>query len=84
LITQKGVAVAYEVAAANVDERDITPEVTTSLSGMLIADKGLFRPELSEVLARQNLDLQTPLRKNMKDLRPKETVSLMINVRRKV
>jgi hypothetical protein len=51
---------------------------------MLIADKGLFRPELSEVLARQNLDLQTPLRKNMKDLRPKETVSLMINVRRKV
>lgn len=84
LITQKGVAVAYEVAAANVDERDITAEVTTNLSGMLSADKGLIRPELSEVLARQNLDLQTPLRKNMKDLRPKETVSLMMNVRRKV
>jgi hypothetical protein len=51
---------------------------------MLLADKGLIRPQLKDHLAAQNLDLQTPLRKNMQDSRPKETVSLMMNMRRKV
>jgi hypothetical protein len=84
LITQHGATVSYEIAPANVDERDMVPELTTGLSGMLLADKGLIRPELKAVLAKQNLDLQTPLRSNMKDSRPKETVSLMMNIRRKV
>ena len=35
-------------------------------------------------LAKHHLNLQTPLRKNMKDTRPKETVSIMMNIRRKV
>jgi hypothetical protein len=83
-ITQHGNTVAYEVAAANVDERDIVPEISTNLKGTLLADKGLIRPELTAILARQGLDLQTPLRKNMTDPRPKEMVSTMMNIRRKV
>lgn len=84
LITQHGSVVSYELAAANIDERDIVPEITEKLSGMLLADKGLIRPELTEKLEKQNLDLQTPLRKNMLDLRPKKIVSKMMNIRRKV
>ena len=83
-ITQHGSAVAYELAAANIDERDIVLEITTNLSGTLLADKGLIRPELKVKLARQHLDLQTPLRKNMDDPRPKWIVSLMMDMRRKV
>lgn len=79
LVTQQGAPVAYELAAANVDERDILPEIARHRTGMILADKGLIRPELKEYLARQNLDLQTPLRKNMQDSRPKETVSLLRN-----
>lgn len=84
LITQHGSVVAYELAAANVDERDILPEIVGNRDGMLIGDKGLIRPALKEMFAKQNLDLQTPLRKNMYDSRPKETLSLMMNTRRKV
>ena len=84
LVTQHGAAVAYELAAANVDERDVLPEITSGLKGMLLADKGLIRPELKDMLANQGLDLQTPLRKNMIDLRPKRIVSIMMNMRRKV
>ena len=84
LITQHGCAVAYELAAANIDERDIVPEIAKKLKGILLADKGLIRPELKAELAKQDLDLQTPYRKNMADSRPKETVSIMMNIRRKV
>ena len=84
VITQHGCAVAYEMAAANIDERDILPEITENLQGILLADKGFIRPELKAALLTQGLVLQTPLRKNMADSRPKQLVSLMMNMRRKV
>ena len=84
MITQHSNAVAYELAAANIDERDVVPKIAEKLLGMLLADKGLIGPELKAVLARQGIDLQTPYRKNMTNSRPKETVSIMMNMRRKV
>ena len=84
LITQHGNAVAYELASADIDERDIVPEIAANLKGTLLADKGLIRPELKTCLAKQELNLQTPKRRNMADSRPKETVSIMMNMRRKV
>lgn len=84
MITQHGNTVAYELASANIDERDIVQEISEKLKGMLLADKGLIRPELKAELAKQDLDLQTPYRRNMTDSRPKETVSIMMNIRRKV
>jgi hypothetical protein len=62
----------------------MVPEIAKNLRGMLLADKGLLRPELKADLEKQGLDLQTPYRKNMIDSRPKETVSMMMNIRRKV
>ena len=74
----------FTIAAANIDERDVLPELIQERSGFVIADKGLIRPELTELLAKQNLNLQTPLRNNMQDSRPKEYVNTIMNVRRRI
>lgn len=71
LTNQHGVITNFTIAAANIDERDVLPELTTGKRGFVIADKGLIRPELTELLARQGLNLQKPLRDNMTDSRPK-------------
>lgn len=82
--TREGLIIDFAIAAANIDERDILPEITEKLSGILIADKGLIRPSLKEELMKHNLDLQTPLRSNMKDPRPKKLVAEMMNIRRNI
>jgi hypothetical protein len=82
VVNTQGLILNFTFAPANIDERDVLPELVTKYKGMLIADKGLIRPELTELLASQDLNLQTPLRKNMKDLRPKSVVYQMMNVRR--
>ena len=51
-VTQHGSVVEYEMAAANIDERDILPEIVENRSGKLLGDKGLIRPSLEEMLAR--------------------------------
>jgi len=56
---------------ANVDERDALWDVIEYIQGLLIGDKGFIRPILKQELATLGIDLQTPLRKNMKDERPK-------------
>jgi len=84
LISHHGVTKALSITPANTDERDVLPQVTTALTGDVIADKGLIRPELREELKNQGLYLHTPLRKNMPDPRPKEFISQIMNVRRKV
>jgi len=79
-----GVICGYSLAPANIDERDILPETAEGLYGIMIGDKGLIRPNLKQQLAEQDLDLQTPLRKNMKDDRPKVVVTQFMRVRRKI
>jgi hypothetical protein len=70
---------------ANVDERDVLPEMVAGLQGVLIGDKGYIRPSLKQEWAQQHgLDLQTPLRKNRQDLRPKALVDPRVSSRRLV
>ncbi len=68
----------FTVTSASVDERDVVPELTQSLQGHLIADKGLIRPELKQQLASGGLYLPTPLRQNMTEL-IQSVVSLISN-----
>jgi len=84
LISAEGVTQALSVAPANIDERDVLPELTSGLTGDVIADKGLIRPTLEAELKGKGIFLHTPKRKNMKDHRPKEFISQIMNVRRKV
>lgn len=79
---QHGLIVSFTFAPANIDERDVLPELVAEYKGTLIADKGLIRPELKSELAEHQLDLQTPLRKNMKDPRPRSVVNQMMRIRR--
>ncbi len=72
------------LTAANVDERDAAYEIINNIKGLLIGDKGLIRPILNNDCSEADIDLQTPLRKNMKDNRPKWAVKQLMNVRRRV
>jgi hypothetical protein len=84
LISFEGIICGYAVAAANVDERDVLPEMIGALHGLLIGDKGYIRPRLKQELAQQGIDLQTPLRKNRQDSRSKAFVMQLMSSRRLV
>jgi|GEM_PF-4803113 len=42
-----------ELSAANVDERDLVPELAVVLEGILLGDKGYLSPSLTRDLAQQ-------------------------------
>lgn len=84
LINSEGVICSATFAAANIDERDVLQDLTDGLTGLLVGDKGYIRPILKEELLNQGLDLETPLRKNMKDTRPKILVQHFMTLRRRV
>ena len=56
---------------ANINERDVCPELTEDIKGLLLGDKGFIRPKLYEELKKRGLHLETPLRDNIDDKRPK-------------
>jgi len=76
--------VGFTLAPANVDERDILDNMRGSLSGLLIGDKGLLSKTKQAELAEVGIDLQTPLRDNMPDPRPKSAVQRLLRTRRRV
>lgn len=84
VINLSGMIVDYTFAPANYDERDVAPEITQNINGLLGADKGYLRPELKQYYEYQYIDLQTPYRKNMIDVRPKESIRVLMNARRKI
>lgn len=82
VINSIGVITSATFTAANIDERDVCPELVEKIQGLLVGDKGFMRPELTNELAIKGLHLQTHLRSNMKDDRPKEFLSWMKGTRR--
>lgn len=84
VVNDEGIICGYTFAAATIDERDVLQDMTEGLKGLLIGDKGFIRPLLKEELVRQQIDLQTPLRKNMTDPRPNPVVKRLMTVRRLV
>lgn len=82
VVSSIGVITAATFTAANVDERDACPELAEKIHGLLLGDKGYIRPSLQEDLITQNVYLQTPLRDNMKDERPKNFINWLKSTRR--
>lgn len=76
--------VGFTLAPANIDERDVLDNMRGLLSGLLIGDKGLLSKTRQADLADVGIDLQTPLRDNMIDPRPKEVVQRLLKTRRRV
>jgi hypothetical protein len=83
LMTQNGAIKNFELTPANIDERDVLPELAI-FPGHIIADKGLIRPNLKALLNEKSIALHTPLRSNMKDERPKYFIKHLMRIRRVV
>lgn len=79
-----GVVTGATFTAANIDERNVCPELVGKIKGILLGDKGYIRPSLKEELFEQGLYLETPLRDNMEDKRQKKFLNWMLNKRRLV
>ena len=84
VINLSGMITGYTLAPAHCDERDVAPEITKDIYGLLGADKGYLRPELKRYYQYQGIDLKTPFRKNMIDSRPKEAIQILMKARRKI
>ena len=84
LIDARGIPVALELTPANADERDAAYSFLGKISGMLLGDKGYIRPEFKKDCQALGIDLQTPMRRNMVDERPKSFVKLIMRIRRRV
>lgn len=84
LINLSGMIKGFTFTPANVDERDVVPEITESIHGLLGADKGYIRSELNLYLYEQGIDLQTPYRCNMQDSRPKSAIKRLMTARRSI
>lgn len=76
--------VGFTLTPANTDERDVLDNMRGILGGLLIGDKGLLSKIRQTELAADNINLQTPLRDNMDDKRPKPYVQALLKTRRKV
>jgi transposase len=66
IINSQGELIRLKLTPGNVDDRKPIPELCQGLFGQLFADKGYLGKALAEALARQKIQLITPLRKNMK------------------
>jgi hypothetical protein len=84
VIDLAGTAVACTVTAANIDERDGVPNLYGMIRGLLIGDKGFISGDLKREAAAHEIDLQTPLRKNMSDPRDPDTLARLMRIRRAV
>jgi hypothetical protein len=82
VINSRGVICNFAFSAANIDERDVLPENVDGFIGKLLGDKGLIRPELTLHLQKQGIELEHPLRANMKESRSSSYLKVMKNQRR--
>ena len=84
LVEARGIPVGFTLTAANIDERDAAYDMIENIEGLLLGDKGYIRPQFKEDCQALGIDLQTPLKKNMKDKRPKSFVKLIMRIRRRI
>ncbi|WP_343597515.1 IS982 family transposase [Acinetobacter sp.] len=84
VINLSGMITGYTYTPAHCDERDVAPEITQNIYGLLGGDKGYLRPQLKQYYEYGGIDLQTPFRKNMRDSRPKEAMRILMKARRKI
>jgi hypothetical protein len=84
VINGSGMITAMNVTPANVDERAVLWDFVGKIRGILIGDKGYLGEALQTELLANGIDLQTPLRDNMKDTRLKSAVHRLNRLRKPV
>lgn len=82
IISGQGIITGLTLTPANGDEREALWDLVKGIKGLLIGDKGYISEQLGEELIRNGIELETALRNNMKDTRPKSWVKMLMKVRR--
>ena len=82
LITASGVVAAFMVTPANIEEHRTIEELSEGFKGLVIGDKGFIGAALQSRLKEKGINLQTPLKNNMKDDRNPRFVSRIKSTRR--
>lgn len=67
VINDKGELMAFQITAANTDDRKPVTNLVKTLIGKLVGDKGYLSQKLFTELFRQGLTLVTKIKKNMKN-----------------
>ncbi|HMQ14103.1 MAG TPA: IS982 family transposase [Candidatus Competibacter phosphatis] len=84
LIDLRGVVVGVTVTAVNVDERDAAYDVLSAIEGLVLGDKGYIRPRFQADCEALGIDLQTPVRRNRQEPRPRWWLKLLQRVRKRI
>jgi IS5 family transposase len=82
LLSGSGVITQFALTPANANDREALWDLVSNIHGFLIGDKGYLSQTLKQDLQTFAVDLQTSLRSNMHDSRPRWWVSLIVKVRR--
>lgn len=77
LVSADGIITGFTLTPANGDEREALWDLLPEIQGLLIGDKGYISAWLRQELQRYGIDLQTALRSNMCDVRPKFWIWLL-------
>jgi hypothetical protein len=67
VVNEHGEILSFCLTPGNVDDRNPVPELARELFGKLFGDKGYLSQPLFEQLYAQDIQLITPIRKNMKN-----------------
>ncbi len=69
-VTWPGLITAFSVAAANIHDRDLVPELVEGMDGWVLGDRNYWDPTLTENLARAGIMLLAPFKKRATDPTP--------------
>jgi transposase len=67
VVNDQGEIVSFYLTPGNVDDRKPVPKLTKKLFGKLFADRGYISKALFKALYESDIQLITPIRKNMKN-----------------
>jgi hypothetical protein len=84
VINMCGYIVSFIVTPANADERSVFDDLMGKIRGLVIGDKGFIGENLNNALRDEGIDLQTPLRDNMKENRPKGAIKMLMRARKPI
>jgi len=82
IITGSGLISSLMITPANIEEHQPVEQLANGIQGLLIGDKGFISKYLKQRLAKLKMNLQTPLKKNMKDDRDPEFLVKIKSMRR--
>ncbi len=66
IVNDRGEILSFSITAGNVDDRVPVPKMARKIIGKLFGDRGYISKKLAELLAADDVELITTLKKNMK------------------